>query len=101
MASTRLIPPTKSGQTYRRVLLIVGVFAIIGIADAARALFWIGLGAAAGSRSPNTDVVRTVLMLLSWCILASIAYDGWRRNVIPATWLGAVVVVLTWALILL
>jgi hypothetical protein len=101
MTNSGVIPATRAGRTYRTVLILVGVSAIVGIADAGRALLWMGLEATAGSESQPLDVAKKLLMLLAWCLLGFAAYDGWRRKVIPRTWLLASIMALTWALILI
>jgi hypothetical protein len=101
MTNSGVIPATRSGRTYRTVLILVGLSAIVGIADAGRGLLWMGLEATAGAEPPPLDVAKKLLMLLAWCLLGLAAYDGWRRKVIPATWLLGGVVALTWALILI
>lgn len=101
MSSTAAIPETRGGRAYRWILLIGGVSAIVGVADAARALIWIGLEALAGPAPTPRDLVRQALMLLAWSLIGAAAYHGWRRNLIPPTWLLASIMCCIWALIIL
>lgn len=101
MNSSRAIPPTRSGTAYRTILVAGGLLAVVGIADAARALFWLTLDAAAGLQVPAVDLVKPGLRLLAWGLIALAAYTGWRRNVIPATWMLVTLPVLAWALLLM
>ena len=100
MTPDKAIPATRFGNAYRWLLVAGGLIAVVGIADAGRALFWIILHAAAGSEAPLTDVVKIGLRLVAWGLVALAAYTGWRRNAFPATWMLVGIPVLGWALLL-
>jgi hypothetical protein len=100
MHRTRAIPSTRSGRAYRVLLVVGGLLAVVGIADAARALFWMVLTHAAGEAAPAIGYVSVGLRLVAWGLVALAAYTGWRRNVIPPTWLLLAIPVLSWALII-
>lgn len=68
--ATRSIPDTRRGQILRRILTVVLIGAIVGVADQLRALFWI--------------------RLLGWS-----GYKGYRHNLAPPTWVVILVPVLT------
>lgn len=99
MASSRAIPQTRFGRAYRVLLVVGGVFAIVGIADAARALFWLVLNGATGSEAPLVEFLNVALRLAAWGLVALAAYVGWRRNVIPPTWVLVSIPILGWALL--
>jgi hypothetical protein len=101
MASTRAIPQTRFGRVYRVLLVVGGVIAIVGIAEAGRALFWILLNSATVSGAPLImQFLNVGLRLAAWGLVAVTAYMGWRRNVIPPTWLLVSIPILGWALLL-
>jgi hypothetical protein len=100
MRNSKAIPATRFGNGYRVILVVAGLLSIVGIADAARALFWLILNGTAGAEDPLTDLLKVGLRLVAWSLVAITAYTGWRRNVIPATWMLITLVVLCWALLL-
>ena len=100
MMNSRAIPATRFGSAYRVILVIAGLLAIVGIADAARALFWLVLNGAAGAEDPHIDFLKAGLRLVAWSLVAIAAYTGWRRNVIPAIWMLISLVILCWGLLL-
>lgn len=100
ITSSRAIPATRLGNAYRAVLVVSGLLAIVGVADAARALFWLSLNAGIGAEAPPMAFVKAGLRLAAWGLVALAAYTGWRRNAFPATWMLMGIVVLSWALIL-
>jgi len=59
----RAIPDTRGGVIFRRILTVVLVGSIIGIADQLRTLFWIVLT----GEGPNP--IRILIMLFGWVIL--------------------------------
>jgi hypothetical protein len=96
----RAIPATRFGHAYRVLLILAGLLAVVGIADAGRALFWLILNGTGGSEAPRMDFVKVGLRLTAWSLVALAAYTGWRRNVIPATWMLVSLPILAWALLL-
>lgn len=100
MTSSRAIPASRFGRTYRVLLAVGGLLAIVGIADAGRALFWLCLNGPESSEAPLMDFVKAGVRLVAWSLVALAAYTGWRRNVIPATWILVSIVALSWALLL-
>jgi hypothetical protein len=100
MRNTKAIPGTGFGNAYRAILVVGGLLAIVGIADAARASFWLVLNGSAGSEIPRVDLLKVGLRLVAWSLVAIAAYTGWRRNVIPATWMLITLVALCWAMLL-
>jgi uncharacterized membrane protein AbrB (regulator of aidB expression) len=100
MLNTRAIPTSRFGNAFRVILVVGGLLAIVGIADAARALFWLVLNGATGAEDPFIDFLKVGLRLVAWSLAGITAYIGWRRNVIPATWMLTSLVILCWVLIL-
>lgn len=98
MTTSRAIPPTRRGNTYRSFLVVAGLVAVVGIADAGRALFWLLLND--GARGDWTDYLGVVLRLIAWGILAVVAYTGWRKHLLPPAWALVALPLLTWALLL-
>ncbi len=88
------IPDTRRGRTLRRILSIVLVGSIIGIADQVRALFWIAL------TGEGRDPVRVVVMLVGFILLCWTGYKAYRHNVVPPAWIVSIVPVLTTAYLL-
>ena len=101
MTGTTVIPETRGGRAYRRFLVIAGLCAVVGLADAGRALLWLGADAVSGLDAPLLDIAKKLLLLAAWGLIAFAAWDGWRRNVLAATWLAGGIMVLMWALILM
>jgi hypothetical protein len=101
MTSRRAIPTSGRGRAYRTLLAIGGLVAVIGIADAGRALFWLILnGSTTGSGALAMEYVKPGLRLVAWSLVALAGYTGWRRNVIPATWILVSIPIVAWALLL-
>lgn len=98
--ASRAIPQTRFGRAYRVLLVVGGVVAIVGLADAGRALFWLVLNSAAGAEEPPMQFVSIGLRLAAWGLVAFAAYIGWRRRLIPPTWLLVSIPILGWALLL-
>jgi hypothetical protein len=94
MPTAHTIPDTRGGRLYRRVLLIVGISAVVGIADQLRALFWFVLVGQSG----NGDGVaaKAVIQLLGWVLLCWCAVRGVRENLVPPTWAVLTIPVLLW-----
>jgi hypothetical protein len=82
------------------LLIVAGLLAVVGIADAVRALFWLVLNGSAGSGVPLVEFLKAGLRLVAWGLVAIAAYTGWRRSVIPATWMLVVLPIICWVLIL-
>jgi len=101
MFSSRTIPSTRGGQTYRNLLIMGGVAAIVGIADNVRALIWLMLNDAGVSTTSWTDYLARGLQLAAWALVARLAYLGWRRNAFPPTWAVVTLPVLGLLLVLL
>ena len=101
MRSSRAIPNSGRGRSYRQLLGIGALLAIVGIADAGRALFWLILnGPSPGSDAPQMEYIKLSLRLVAWCLVALAGYTGWRRNVFPATWILVSIPIIAWALLL-
>jgi hypothetical protein len=100
MTRGNAIPPTRFGAAYRVLLIVGGLCAVVGIADAGRALFWLVLNGTTGSPSPLMDVVNVGLRAAAWGFVAVAAYTGWRRDAFPATWILVGITILAWALLL-
>lgn len=98
--SQRPIPDTKKGRTYRRVLWVVGIAAIVGIADQARALFWLVVAGVPEGSGP-LDVTRVVIMLAGWSLLCWCAVLAIRKNAMPPTWALVMIPVMIWTVLLL
>lgn len=94
MATARTLPDTRGGVILRRILTVVLIGSIIGIADQLRTLFWILLN----GDGPNP--VRIVVMLVGWVILCWSGYRAYRHNIAPATWIVFVMPILIWAYLL-
>jgi hypothetical protein len=95
--STNLIPDTKGGRAYRRILLVAGVFSVIGIADQLRALFWMALiGPSPGRHGP----VQPVILLVGWALICWIAVRAVRTNALPPRWAAFSLPLLLWAYLL-
>jgi hypothetical protein len=92
-----MIPDTRGGRIYRRILLVCGIASIVGIADQVRALFWIALS---GPSSQSTDPARLLILLAGWLLLCWCSVRAIRRNVLPPTWAVVSLPVVTWAYIL-
>jgi hypothetical protein len=101
MTGSRTIPPSRWGNAYRALLMIAGVVAIIGLADAARALFWLTLNQVGGSREPWMEYALPGLRLVAWGLVAGVAYVGWRRRMVAPTWAIVCIPLVAWALLLL
>jgi hypothetical protein len=96
------IPDTRGGRTYRRILLVAALCAVVGIADAARALFWSGLPVIAGG-SPELslgDALSVALRLAGWGLIGWAAWRGVTRKLLPPTWVALALPVLVWITIL-
>jgi hypothetical protein len=83
------IPDTRGGRALRRILVVVLVGSIIGIADQIRTLFWIML--TGEGRNP----VPVVIMLIGFILLCWTGYKAYRQNVVPPAWIVALIPVLT------
>jgi hypothetical protein len=92
-----MIPDTRGGRIYRRILLVCGIASIVGIADQARALFWIAL---AGPSYGPTSPARILILLGGWVLMCWCSVRAIRRNVLPPTWAVVLMPVVTWAYIL-
>jgi hypothetical protein len=100
MTGSRAIPSTRFGTAYRVFLACGGLVAIIGIGFAGRRLLWLTLhGATDSGDDPLLELVKIGLRLLAWSLIAFAAYTGWRRGMIPATWILVSIVLVAWALI--
>ena len=101
MMSTRQIPDTAGGQAFRRILLVVGVASLVGLASSAHAVLWVALAAGAGGTNPPVDTARKVLLLAGWGLIGWAAYQGVRNRRFPPTWLILMIPALTWLQLLL
>ncbi len=92
------IPDTRGGRVYRRVLTAAALCAVVGIADAVRALFWSGLPMIAGG-APELgagDAMDLLLRLTGWGLIGWAACRGVTRNLLPPTWVTLTLPVLVW-----
>jgi hypothetical protein len=92
-----MIPDTRGGRVYRRILLIAGISSIVGIADQVRALFWIAL---AGPSYNPTSPARLVIMLIGWILICWCSVRAYRRNLLPPAWVAMLLPLLVWAYLL-
>lgn len=100
MTSSRAIPSTGPGNAYRVLLVVAGLCAVVGIADAARQTFWLVLDAWAASDAPLMELVKPGLRLLAWGLVGLAAYTGLRRGEFPPPWILMSIPILCWALLL-
>lgn len=98
--SDKVIPATRFGYAYRVLLVVGGLVAVVGIAGASRGLFWLVLNRSVGSGAPMMEFATLGLKLAAWALVAVAAYTGWRRNVLPATWVLVAIPLLAWALLI-
>ncbi|MBB4638596.1 hypothetical protein [Longimicrobium terrae] len=101
MMHTRQIPDTAGGQAFRRILLVLGVASIVGIANSAHAVFWVALTAGIGGTGSPVGTARKVLLLAGWGLIGWAAYHGVRNNRVPPTWLILMIPALVWIQLLL
>ncbi len=94
MATAQIIPNTRKGRTFRRILTVVLIASIIGIADQLRTLFWIAL--TGEGRNP----MRILIILVGWTILCWCGYRGYRHNHAPPQWAMLTVPLLIWTYLL-
>jgi hypothetical protein len=100
VVSTRAIPDTRRGRAYRNFLIVGGVLALIGLADALRALAWTLLNGPAGVANPAIRYLEIGLRIAAWGLFASTAWRAVRHKAIPPTWAILTLVALTWVVIL-
>ncbi|HEX8394246.1 MAG TPA: hypothetical protein VF665_18020 [Longimicrobium sp.] len=81
---------------FRRLMLVVGVGAIVGIADQTRVLLWIGLKHLAGTSEPVSEAIAPVILLAGWLLMAWCAAQVVHRRRAPPTWAILTIVVLLW-----
>lgn len=96
--SAHVIPDTRGGRFYRRILIVAALCATVGIADALRALFWSGLPVVAGG-SPELslrDAVGLLLQLIAWGLIGWAAWRGASRRLLPPSWVVLTLPVLVW-----
>lgn len=98
---TRQIPDTARGQAFRRLLLVLGLVSLVGIANNATAVVGLALTSGIGGIDSPVDAVRKVLLLAGWVLIGWAAYRGVRHNRVPPTWLILVIPVLVWVQLLL
>lgn len=97
----RAIPPTRNGSRFRTFLVVAGLIAVIGVADAVRALFWLALGELGGPPGvPPAEYLRVALRLAAWGLLLVVGYLGWKKQVLAPTWVFVALPLLAWALLL-
>jgi hypothetical protein len=98
VASSHTIPDTRGGRAYRRVLLVVGLSSIVGIADQVRALFWRALSGPpshGGMGGAQRLIILTGWALMCWC-----AVRVFRSNALPPAWVAFAAPLLIWAYLL-
>ena len=97
---TRPLPDTRRGRAYRNFLIVGGVLAVVGLADALRALVWTMLNGPTGVATPAMRYLEIALRIAAWGLIAWTAWRAVQRKVIPPTWAIITLVALTWAVIL-
>jgi hypothetical protein len=93
-----VIPDTRGGRFYRQILVVAALCAVVGIADAVRALFWAGLPVIAGGVPELTarQLMHTAIHLVGWGLIGWAAWRGVSRKLLPPQWLVLVLPILVW-----
>lgn len=94
VGTSQAIPDSRGGRVWRRILTVVLIASIVGIADQLRTIFWFVLN----GEGPN--LVRTVMMLLGWMGLCWCGYRAYRHNLAPPFWIAVTLPLLVWAYLL-
>lgn len=82
---------------FRRVLFVIGIASIVGIADQLRAIFWRAL---AGPSIGGPGVARLMILLAGWAIMCWCGVRAFRSNALPPAWAAYALPVLIWAYLL-
>lgn len=98
--SVKALPDTRKAEVYRKFSLVAGIAAIVGMADALRAMFWMALSAAAGEPQAWTAYLPRGMRLAAWALLAYVAWLVVARRVVPPTWAILAIPVVIWGVIL-
>jgi predicted signal transduction protein with EAL and GGDEF domain len=98
--SVKALPDTNRAELFRKFSVGVGIAAIVGMADALRAMFWMALSAAAGESSAWTAYLSRGIRLAGWVLLAYVAWLVVARRVVPPTWAFLAIPIMIWASIL-
>jgi hypothetical protein len=96
------IPDTRRGRVYQRILLVAALCAVVGMADAARALFWSGLPLVAGGSAELTprELLHVLIRLVAWGLVGWAAWRGVSRKLLPPEWVVLALPVLVWITLL-
>lgn len=98
--SVNALPDTRKTQIYRKFSVVAGIAAIVGVADALRALFWMALSSAAGRSHAWAAYLPAGMRLAAWALLAYVAWLVVVRRVVPPTWAIIAMPVVIWGVIL-
>lgn len=98
----REMPPTRGAELYKKLLGVLWIGAIVGIALTANSL----LSTIIDAPFNPPELVRRrsakyVVVLCGWGIAVWIAHRGTRRNLAPPEWSLIALVLLAWAALLL
>jgi hypothetical protein len=100
--TNQLLPDTRRGRSYRKLLEIAYVASIAGITLTLRDLIAALLNARFNPGGLPAELLAfSGVLLVGWGLVGWMAYRGSRRGLAPPTWSYAVVVGLSWAAILL
>lgn len=94
MATLQIIPDSRKGRTFRRLMTAILIASIVGIADQLRILFWFVLN----GEGPNPS--RILIILTGWVILCWCGYKAHRHNLAPPTWVVLTIPLLIWTYLL-
>lgn len=98
--SVNALPETRQAELYRKFSMVAGIAAIVGMADALRAMFWMALSAASGETHAWTAYLPRGVRLAAWALLAYVAWLVVVKRVVPPTWAIIALPVAIWSVIL-
>jgi len=94
LSAEQAIPDTRGGRVYRRILVVAGLSAVVGVADQLRALMWLAL---LGPGSEDIVIAQVLIKLSGWVLLGWLAYRGIRQNLAPPGWALCTIPILVWS----
>jgi hypothetical protein len=98
--NTIAMPDNRKTAAFRKFSIVAGIAAIVGMADALRAVFWMALTAAAGNPMPWTAYLQQGIRLAGWVMIAYCAWLVVRKRTVPPTWAIVALPAVIWAAIL-